>query len=72
MGFWEFMVIAALLSFGIMIAKSAGKMRLREQELKYTYQNTASDERLEKLERRIENLETIIIEREKRAEFERL
>lgn len=72
MGVLEFITFAAMLTFVLAFFKLASRAALRDKELKYQYQNSVSEERLAKLEQRIQNLETIVIEHAKKSEFERL
>lgn len=70
MDFWQFLIAVVAIETFYRLVKLSAEIRFRAHRLKC--QNAGSDERLAKLEQRIENLETIIIEHEKRAEFERL
>ncbi len=70
MDFWQFLIAVIAIETFYRLIKLSAKIRIEAQQLKY--QNADSEERLAKLEQRIQNLETIVIEHAKKSEFERL
>ena len=69
MGFWEFLATVVAIEAFVRLVKM--KHDNRRAYWANNDQNAALAERMEKLERRMANLETIVLESEKHREFER-
>ena len=69
MDIWQFLVAVVAIEAFVKIVRL--KVASREARVAMTSQNAALGERMEKLERRMANLETIVLEAEKKKEFDR-
>lgn len=68
-GFWTFLIVAVVLQSIVKLASVKARTRLDGQATQA--QNAALTARMDKLEQRMANLETIVLEHEKLKNFER-
>ncbi|HPO17076.1 MAG TPA: hypothetical protein PLI09_26815 [Candidatus Hydrogenedentes bacterium] len=68
MSFWTFCALAAV--FGIGLEMYRATLRHKEKIVETTMQQSDLSERIARIEQRLNNLETIIIEHDKRKSFD--
>lgn len=70
MGIWEFLLVLIIVGSVYKLIKFFGKQRI---ELRIQDEHEESiDQRFEKIEKRLANLETIVIDQRKKDDFEKL